>query len=344
MTPLATTLPLAAGRPIARAPTGKVAVEAGYPPRSVAIADSITDLVGGTPLVRLSRLGAGIDAHVLGKLESFNPAGSVKDRIGLAMIEAAEGDGHLVPGESVIVEPTSGNTGIALAFVAAAKGYRCILTMPDTMSDERRALLTAYGAELELTPGAEGMRGAIARAEQIAAETPGAFIPQQFQNPANPQVHRDTTAREIWEDTGGEVDVIVAGVGTGGSITGTAEALKALRPTLRAVAVEPADSPVLSGGEPGPHAIQGIGAGFVPAVLNTEIYDEVLTCRADDAFATSRRLAVEEGILVGISAGANAWAALEVARRPENAGRTVVTFLCDTGERYLTTPLFTGGG
>jgi cysteine synthase A len=310
----------------------------------VAIADSITDLVGGTPLVRLSRLGAGIDAQVLGKLESFNPAGSVKDRIGLAMIEAAEGDGRLVPGESVIVEPTSGNTGIALAFVAAAKGYRCILTMPDTMSEERRALLTAYGAELELTPGAEGMRGAIGRAEQIAAETPGAFIPQQFENPANPQVHRDTTAREIWEDTGGEVDVIVAGVGTGGSITGTAEALKALRPTLRAIAVEPADSPVLSGGEPGPHAIQGIGAGFVPAVLNTEIYDEVLTCRADDAFATSRRLAVEEGILVGISAGANAWAALEVARRPENAGRTVVTFLCDTGERYLTTPLFTGGG
>jgi len=309
----------------------------------VAIADSITDLVGNTPLVRLARIGAGIEAHVLGKLESLNPAGSVKDRIGLAMIEAAERDGHLTPGESVIIEPTSGNTGIALAFVAAAKGYRCVLTMPDTMSEERRVLLTAYGAELELTPGAEGMRGAIARAEQIAAEIPGSFIPQQFENPANPQVHRDTTAQEIWEDTEGSVDVLVAGVGTGGSITGTAEALRELRPELRAVAVEPADSPVLSGGEPGPHAIQGIGAGFVPGVLNTEIYDEVITCRADDAFAMARRLAVEEGILVGISAGANVWAALEVARRPENAGMTIVTFLCDTGERYLTTPLFDGG-
>ncbi|MDH3226775.1 MAG: cysteine synthase A [Thermoleophilia bacterium] len=309
----------------------------------MAIADSITDLVGNTPLVRLARIGAGIEAHVLGKLESLNPAGSVKDRIGLAMIEAAERDGHLTPGESVIIEPTSGNTGIALAFVAAAKGYRCVLTMPDTMSEERRVLLTAYGAELELTPGAEGMRGAIARAEQIAAEIPGSFIPQQFENPANPQVHRDTTAQEIWEDTEGSVDVLVAGVGTGGSITGTAEALRELRPELRAVAVEPADSPVLSGGEPGPHAIQGIGAGFVPGVLNTEIYDEVITCRADDAFAMARRLAVEEGILVGISAGANVWAALEVARRPENAGMTIVTFLCDTGERYLTTPLFDGG-
>ncbi len=308
----------------------------------MAIVDSIIDLVGNTPLVRLGRIGEGIDAHVLGKLESLNPAGSVKDRIGLAMIETAERDGRLTPGRSVIIEPTSGNTGIALAFVAAAKGYRCILTMPDTMSEERRALLTAYGAELELTPGAEGMRGAIARAEQIAAETDDAFIPQQFENPANPQVHRDTTAQEIWKDTEGAVDILVAGVGTGGSITGTAEALKALQPDLAAIAVEPADSPVLSGGEPGPHAIQGIGAGFVPGVLNTDVYDEILTCRADDAFATTRRVAVEEGILVGMSAGANVWAALEVARRPENAGKTVVTFLCDTGERYLTTPLFNG--
>ncbi len=306
----------------------------------MAIADSITDLVGNTPLVRLARIGAGLEARVLGKLESLNPAGSVKDRIGLAMIEAAEREGHLVPGESVIIEPTSGNTGIALAFVAAAKGYRCVLTMPDTMSEERRMLLTAYGAELELTPGAEGMRGAIARAEQIAAETLGSFVPQQFENAANPQVHRDTTAQEIWDDTEGAIDVLVAGVGTGGSITGTAEALKELRPEFQAIAVEPADSPVLSGGEPGPHAIQGIGAGFVPGVLNTEVYDEVMTCRADDAFAMTRRLAAEEGILVGISAGANVWAALEVAGRPENAGKTIVTFLCDTGERYLTTPLF----
>jgi len=309
----------------------------------MAIAESITELVGNTPLVRLAKMGAGIDARVLGKLECLNPAGSVKDRIGLAMIEAAERDGRLTPGKSVIIEPTSGNTGIALAFVAAAKGYRCILTMPDTMSEERRALLTAYGAQLELTPGAEGMRGAIARAEEIASRTPNAFVPQQFENPANPQVHRDTTAQEIWEDTGGEVDILVAGVGTGGSITGTSEALKALRPGLCAIAVEPADSPVLSGGDPGPHAIQGIGAGFVPEILNTGVYDEVVTCRADDAFATTRRLAVEEGILVGISAGANVWAALEVARRPENVGKTVVTFLCDTGERYLTTPLFNGG-
>ena len=314
--------------------------ESGYPSGLVAIANSITELIGGTPLVRLGRVSEGLGAEVLGKLESFNPAGSVKDRIGLAMIEAAEADGSLAPGESVIVEPTSGNTGIALAFVAAAKGYRCVLIMPDTMSAERRSLLRAYGAELELTPGAEGMRGAIARAKEIAAATPGSFIPQQFENPANPEVHRSTTAREIWEDTEGAVDIIVAGVGTGGSITGTAEALKDLKPGVRAIAVEPADSPVLSGGDPGPHAIQGIGAGFVPAVLNTDVYDEVVTCRADDAFATTRRLAREEGILTGISAGANVWAALQVAGRPENAGATVVTFLCDTGERYLTTPLF----
>ena len=305
----------------------------------MAIVDSITDLIGRTPLVRLHRISDGAGATILGKLESMNPAGSVKDRIGLAMIEAAEADGRLTPG-SVVVEPTSGNTGIALAFVCAAKGYRCILTMPETMSVERRTLLRAYGAELVLTPGAEGMRGAIARAEEIASETEGAFVPQQFQNPANPEAHRRTTAEEIWEDTGGEVDVLVAGVGTGGSITGVAEVIKARKPSFRAVAVEPADSPVLSGGAPGPHKIQGIGAGFVPGVLNTSVYDEVVTCTAEDAFAMSRRLAREEGILVGISGGANVWAASELARRPENAGLTLVTFLCDTGERYLSTPLF----
>ena len=302
------------------------------------IAESITDLVGRTPLVRLGRLDADTDARILGKLESFNPAGSVKDRIGLAMIEAAERDGHLVAGTSVIVEPTSGNTGIALAFVAAAKGYRCILTMPETMSVERRNLLRAYGAELVLTPGTDGMRGAIAKATEIAAEIEGAFIPQQFENPANPEIHRRTTAEEIWDDTGGEVDVLVAGVGTGGSITGVGEILRAKRPGFRTVAVEPVDSPVLSGGQPGPHKIQGIGAGFVPAVLNTDVYDEVVTCPSDEAFVMARRLARESGILVGISAGANVWAALEVAKRPESAGTTIVTFLCDTGERYLTTP------
>ena len=307
------------------------------------IADSITELIGRTPLVRLGRVTDGADAQVLGKLESFNPAGSVKDRIGLAMIEAAEAEGRLVPGQSVIVEPTSGNTGIALAFVAAAKGYRCILTMPETMSVERRTLLRAYGAELVLTPGAEGMRGAIAKAEEIAEATPGAFVPQQFVNPANPAIHRRTTAEEIWVDTDGAVDILVAGVGTGGSITGVAEVLRERKPEFRAVAVEPTDSPVLSGGSPGPHKIQGIGAGFIPGVLNTSVYDEVLTVDADDAFAMSRRLAREEGILCGISAGANVHAAIEVARRPENAGKVIVTFLCDTGERYLTTPLFDEG-
>ena len=304
----------------------------------VSIAQSITDLVGRTPLVRLGRLDEGTGSRILGKLESFNPAGSVKDRIGLAMIEAAEADGRLTPGSSVIVEPTSGNTGIALAFVAAAKGYRCILTMPETMSLERRNLLRAYGAELVLTPGAEGMRGAIAKAQEIAGETPGAFIPQQFENPANPEIHRRTTADEIWRDTGGEVDVLVAGVGTGGSITGVGEVLRERRPGFRSVAVEPADSPVLSGGSPGPHRIQGIGAGFVPGVLNTDVYDEVVACPADAAFDMTRRLARELGILVGISSGANVWAAVQVAGRPESAGKTIVTFLCDTGERYLSTP------
>lgn len=303
------------------------------------IVDSIIDVVGRTPLVRLTRVAGGLPGTVLGKLESMNPAGSVKDRIGLAMILAAEEAGLLKPG-SVVVEPTSGNTGIALAFVCAAKGYRCILTMPETMSVERRTLLRAYGAELVLTPGPEGMRGAIAKAQEIASETEGAFIPQQFQNAANPAAHRRTTAEEIWEDTGGEIDFLVAGVGTGGSITGVGEVLRERRPGFRAIAVEPVDSPVLSGGAPGPHRIQGIGAGFVPDVLNTEVYDEVVTVSADDAFATARRLAREEGILVGISAGANVWAALQVAARPENAGKTIVTFLCDTGERYLSTPLF----
>jgi cysteine synthase A len=307
------------------------------------IADSITDLIGRTPLVRLGRLDAGTGARVLGKLESMNPGGSVKDRIGLAMIEAAEREGRITPGTTVVVEPTSGNTGIALAFVCAAKGYRCILTMPETMSVERRMLLQAYGAELVLTPGSEGMRGAIGRAEEIVAETADAFMPQQFQNAANPDVHRRTTAEEIWTDTDGEVDVIVAGVGTGGTITGVAEILRERRPGLEVVAVEPADSPVLSGGDPGPHRIQGIGAGFVPGVLDTGAYDEVVTVSADDAFATARRLAREEAILVGISAGANVWAALQVAGRAGSAGKTVVTFLCDTGERYLTTPLFQEG-
>ena len=302
------------------------------------IAESILDLVGRTPLVRLGGIDAETGARILGKLESFNPAGSVKDRIGLAMIEAAERDGRLVPGTSVIVEPTSGNTGIALAFVAAAKGYRCILTMPETMSVERRNLLRAYGAELVLTPGTDGMRGAIAKATEIASGIAGAFIPQQFENPANPEIHRRTTAEEIWVDTEGEVDVLIAGVGTGGSITGVGEILRQKRPGFRTVAVEPVDSPVLSGGAPGPHKIQGIGAGFVPGVLNTEVYDEVVTCPSDEAFAMARRLARKSGILVGISAGANVWAALQVAKRPESAGKTIVTFLCDTGERYLTTP------
>jgi cysteine synthase len=310
---------------------------------AVPIADSITELIGRTPLVRLRRVGEGIDATVLGKLESFNPAGSVKDRIGLSMIEAAEAEGRLTPGESVVIESTSGNTGIALALVCAAKGYRCVLTMPETMSLERRTLLRAYGAELVLTPGADGMRGAIARAEEIAAETEGALMVRQFENPANPDIHATTTAEEIWADTEGEVDILVSGVGTGGSITGVARVIAERRPGFRAIAVEPADSPVLSGGSPGPHKIQGIGAGFVPKVLDTSAYDEVVTCSVENAYATSRRLAREEGILVGISAGANVWASLEVARRPENAGKTIVTFLCDTGERYLSTPLFDEG-
>ena len=305
------------------------------------VADSITELVGRTPLVRLSHLGAGLGAAVIVKLESFNPAGSVKDRIGLAMLDAAEREGLISPDRSVVVEPTSGNTGIALAFACAAKGYRCILTMPETMTAERRTLLAAYGAELVLTPGPAGMSGAIARAESIVAETEGGFMPQQFQNPANSQEHRDTTAEEVWADTDGAVDIFVAGVGTGGTVTGVGEVLKERKPGVRVVAVEPADSPVLSGGKAGLHTIQGIGAGFVPGVLNTEVYDEIITVKGDDAFATSRRLAREEGVLAGISSGANVWAALQLAARPENAGATIVTVVCDTGERYLTTALFT---
>ena len=304
------------------------------------IVDSMTDLVGGTPLVRLNRISEETGAVVLGKLEAANPAGSVKDRIGLAMVEAAEAEGLITPGTSVIVEPTSGNTGIALAFVAAAKGYRCILTMPESMSMERRALLKAYGAELVLTPATEGMRGAIARATEIAAATPGAFMPHQFENPANPDVHASTTAEEIWADTDGAVDIFVAGVGTGGSITGVGHVLKERKPAVQVVAVEPVDSPVLSGGDPSPHRIQGIGAGFVPPVLDTAVYDEVIQVSADDAFQASRRLAREEGILTGISAGANAWAAMQLAARPENAAKVIVTIICDTGERYLSTALF----
>jgi cysteine synthase A len=305
------------------------------------IIESMTDLVGNTPLVRLSRLSEGTGATILGKLESANPAGSVKDRIGLAMVEVAEREGLLTPGESVIVEPTSGNTGIALAFVCAARGYKCILTMPETMSMERRALLKAYGAELVLTPGTEGMRGAIARAQEIADETPGAFVPQQFENVANPDVHARTTAEEIWADTDGSVDIFVAGVGTGGSITGVGHVLKERKPGVQIVAVEPTDSPVLSGGDPAPHRIQGIGAGFVPGVLDTSVYDEIIQVTAEDAFETSRNLARDEGVLTGISAGANAWAALQLAKRPENAGKMIVTIICDTGERYLSTALFT---
>jgi cysteine synthase A len=301
---------------------------------------NVTEAVGRTPLIELSRYAPDTGARILGKAEFMNPLSSVKDRIGVSMVEAAEREGRIEPGKTILVEPTSGNTGIALAFVAAARGYRLVLTMPDTMSVERRNLLRALGAELILTPGEKGMPGAIARAGEVAADTPGAVILQQFENPANPGVHRRTTAEEIWADTDGEVDLLVAGVGTGGSITGIAEALKERRPGFRAIAVEPADSPILSGGQPGPHKIQGIGAGFVPAVLNRAIIDEVVRVTNDEAFAAARRLARTEGILAGISAGANVHAASEVARRPESAGKTIVTILCDTGERYLSTPLF----
>jgi cysteine synthase A len=303
-------------------------------------AGNITELIGHTPLVRLNRISDETGAEVLGKLESFNPGGSVKDRIGLAMIDAAERDGLIAPGRTTLIEPTSGNTGVALAMVAAARGYEMVLTMPDSMSLERRALLKAYGARLVLTPGAEGMSGAVDRAVELASELGDAFVPQQFENPANPEVHRRTTAEEIWEDTGGEVDAFVAGVGTGGTLTGVGQVLKERRPGVRVVAVEPSNSPVLSGGPAGSHRIQGIGAGFVPKVLDGGAYDEVLTVSGDDAFDVARRLASEEGLLVGISAGANAWAAGELARRDGMTGKVVVTILCDTGERYLSTPLF----
>jgi len=300
---------------------------------------AITESVGNTPLVRLNRLGKGLPGAVAVKLESHNPLGSVKDRIGLAMINAAEKSGALKPG-GTIIEPTSGNTGIALAFVAAARGYRLILTMPETMSVERRGLMKILGAQIVLTPGEKGMRGAVERAEQLLAETPGAYMPQQFKNPANPAIHRATTAEEIWRDTQGAVDIFVAGVGTGGTITGVAEVIKQRKPGFKAIAVEPADSPVLSGGTPAPHKIQGIGAGFVPDVLRRDLLDEIILARHEDAGETSRALAKEEGILAGISAGANVWAALQVAQRPESNGKLIVTVICDTGERYLSTWLY----
>jgi len=305
------------------------------------IYDDVTQLIGNTPLVRLRRLGQGLPGSVAVKLEYYNPAHSVKDRIGVSMIDAAERDGLLGP-DSVIVEATSGNTGIGVAFVAAARGYRCILVMPDTMSKERRALLRVYGAELVLTPGAGGMAEAIRKADEVAAATPKSFVPRQFDNPANPEIHRRTTAEEIWNDTDGTVDILVSGVGTGGTITGVGEVIKPRKPSFKVVAVEPAASPVLSGGAKGPHPIQGIGAGFVPSILNTGIYDEVIKVENDAAFETARALARQEGILVGISSGAAAWAALEVARRNESRGKLIVTILPDFGERYLSTALFAG--
>jgi len=303
------------------------------------IYSDITKTIGETPLVRLNRLTVGLAATVLVKLECFNPLASVKDRIGVSMIEAAEREGKIGP-DTILIEPTSGNTGIALAFVCAARGYRLVLTMPETMSVERRKLLRALGAELILTPGAEGMRGAVRKAEELAAQDPRYLLLNQFGNPANPDIHRRTTAMEIWRDTDGAVDIVVAGVGTGGTITGVAEALKPLKPSLRAVAVEPAASPVLSGGQPGRHKIQGIGAGFVPDILRLDLVDEIIQVTDDDAIRTARQLARQEGILVGISSGAVAWVALQVAARPENAGRMIVAVLPDTGERYLSTDLF----
>jgi len=303
------------------------------------IASDVTALIGNTPLVRLNRMTKNAKAEVLVKLESYNPAHSVKDRIGVSMIEAAEKAGKIKK-DTIIVEPTSGNTGIALAMVAAARGYKCVLTMPETLSKERRMLMRAYGAELILTPGTEGMNGAIKKAEELAASDPKYFMPNQFKNPANPEIHRKTTAEEIWRDTDGKVDFLVAGIGTGGTITGIGEVIKSRKPSFKVVAVEPDASPVLSGGAKGSHKIQGIGAGFIPEVLNTMIYDEIIRVKDDDALETARRLAKEEGLLVGISAGAAAWAALQVAERKENAGKMIVAILPDFGERYLSTVLF----
>jgi cysteine synthase A len=305
------------------------------------IANDVTELIGNTPLVRIRKVTDGAGAEVAAKLEFFNPANSVKDRIGVAMIDAAQEAGLIGP-DTVVVEPTSGNTGIALAMVCAARGIEIVLTMPETMSLERRALLRGYGAELILTPGPEGMGGAIARATELAGSDPKYFMPQQFMNPANPAIHRVTTAEEIWADTDGQVDIFIAGVGTGGTITGVGQVLKERKPGVQVIAVEPAASPVLSGGQKGPHPIQGIGAGFVPAVLDTDVYDEVVGVQAEDALAMARRAAVEEGLLVGISSGAALWAAREVAQRPENAGKLIVVIIPSFGERYLSTPLFAG--